>query len=195
MSPRDLARLLRDLFPLLDDPNGPVALDEELTGHLAGVLTRLIEGADGLHQRCAGTTGAGLEQSLKRWAIDFRAAVLPSILLGVGMDRATLVPWLRQADAFIAELDAVPLAGAAGATASGHGESDPYVTLDQAAALVNRSKRTLRRRFDNADMPEPDVTGKTGEPHEWRWSRLRPWLEETFRRKLPGRPPTLRRTG
>jgi hypothetical protein len=65
-----------------------------------------------------------------------------------------------------------------------------YVTLDQAAALVNRDKKTLERylhdpKYQKHEMPQPDVEGGAGRPHEWRWSRLRPWLEETFKRDLP----------
>jgi hypothetical protein len=57
-----------------------------------------------------------------------------------------------------------------------------YVTLDQAAAMVNRVKRTLE---NYADLPEPDVRGGHGKPSEWLWSRIRPWLEQKFGRQLP----------
>jgi hypothetical protein len=65
--------------------------------------------------------------------------------------------------------------------------TDQYVTLDQAAALVNRAKKTLERHMANGcpQAPAPDVEGGGGKPHEWLWSRLRPWLEEQFRRPLP----------
>jgi hypothetical protein len=73
---------------------------------------------------------------------------------------------------------------------------EQYVTLDQAAALVNKSKRTLEYHLrarqteePEADMPLPDVEGGGGRSHEWKWSRLRPWLERTFRRQLPERIP------
>jgi hypothetical protein len=62
-----------------------------------------------------------------------------------------------------------------------------YVTLDQAAALVNRSKSTLERR--KAKMPAPAVKGGGGRPSEWLWSELRPWLEKAFGRLLPEIPP------
>lgn len=71
--------------------------------------------------------------------------------------------------------------------------TDQFVTLDQAAASVSRNKRTLERyRYDKAyqrrfKMPEPDVEGGAGSPHQWRWSKLRPWLQEQFGRKLPER--------
>lgn len=72
----------------------------------------------------------------------------------------------------------------------GGGTSMPqYVTMDQAAAIVSRSKRTLRGYYDNGDMPEPEIRGKGGTPHEWQWEKLRPWLQETFKRPLPERYP------
>jgi hypothetical protein len=72
--------------------------------------------------------------------------------------------------------------------------ADQYVTLDQAAAFVNRSKKTLERAMNksNSDAPPPDVEGGGGRPHEWRWSVLRPWLEKTYGKKLPERFPQLR---
>lgn len=83
----------------------------------------------------------------------------------------------------------------------GEGEAPPvdipdapqYVTLDQMAALVNRSKKTLERELNrpNSDMPKPDVEGGGGKPHEWRWDRIRPWLVTTYARELPVRFPTV----
>jgi hypothetical protein len=80
-----------------------------------------------------------------------------------------------------------------------HGEAAPvepeqYVTLDQAAALVNRAKKTLERRLNRqgSDAPPPDVEGGGGRAHEWRWSALRPWLEQTYGKKLPERFPSRR---
>ncbi len=67
---------------------------------------------------------------------------------------------------------------------------EQHVTLDQAAALVGRSKSTLRRLYDKGDLPEPDVAGGKGKAHEWKWSTLRPLLEEAFERPLPERVPT-----
>jgi hypothetical protein len=68
---------------------------------------------------------------------------------------------------------------------------DQYVTLGQAAALVNRGKKTLERRMNipRAGMPPPDIEGGGGKPHEWRWPALRPWLEKEFGRCLPERFP------
>jgi hypothetical protein len=76
-----------------------------------------------------------------------------------------------------------------------------YVTLDQAAALVRRSKRTLEKYwYDQAkrrrhNPPEPALEGGGGRAHEWDWDDIRPWLERVFRRKLPDvLPDTFRRS-
>ena len=58
-----------------------------------------------------------------------------------------------------------------------------YITLDMAAAIVNRAKSTLRKY---PDLPEPDVNGGgKGKPNEWLWKNIRPWLEKKFDRPLP----------
>jgi len=62
-----------------------------------------------------------------------------------------------------------------------------YVTLSQAAAIVNRSKRTLEKH--KTKMPPPCISDGGGKPDEWLWSGLRPWLEGYFGRKLPDRFP------
>jgi hypothetical protein len=97
--------------------------------------------------------------------------------------------------ALLDEIELAPLTRKKGTT--WHDETTPeqYVTLDQAAALVNRSKKTLERYLRNpkskaAQMPAPDVEGFGGKPHEWRWGTLRPWLEKTFGKKLPERLPS-----
>jgi hypothetical protein len=64
---------------------------------------------------------------------------------------------------------------------------DCLVTLQQAAAMVNRSKRSLERAVPN--MPMPRVQGAGGKPSEWEWSELRPWLETEYGRPLPERFP------
>jgi hypothetical protein len=70
--------------------------------------------------------------------------------------------------------------------------AEQYVTLDQAAALINRCKKTLERRMNKkgSGAPPPDVEGGGGKAHEWRWSVLCPWLEVTFGKKLPERFPS-----
>jgi hypothetical protein len=74
------------------------------------------------------------------------------------------------------------------------GDASGYVTLDQAAALVNRNKKTLERHLRNpkSRMPQPEVAGGGGKPHEWRWAVLRPWLEKQFGKTLPERFPAHR---
>lgn len=75
------------------------------------------------------------------------------------------------------------LAGAGKARSS---KVEQYVTLDQLAALVSRSKHTVRKW---EDLPAPDVAGGHGKPSEWCWSRLRPWLEERSGKLFPRRLP------
>jgi hypothetical protein len=65
-----------------------------------------------------------------------------------------------------------------------------YVTLDQMAAVVSRSKKTFERLKQQAQLPLPDVEGGGGKPDEWVWSRVRPWLESKFGKKLPERFPS-----
>jgi hypothetical protein len=67
-------------------------------------------------------------------------------------------------------------------------ETHQYVTLDQAAAMVQRSKRTL----EHDPLPEPDIEGGGGKPNEWAWSTIRPWLQRMFGRLLPDRLPSKR---
>jgi hypothetical protein len=75
----------------------------------------------------------------------------------------------------------------------GAASADQYVTLNQVAALVNRTKKTLQRIVNDQKRacPSPDVEGGGGKPNEWKWLRLRPWLESTFNRKLPEQFPSL----
>lgn len=60
------------------------------------------------------------------------------------------------------------------------------VTLDQIAAAVHRSKSCLQHRSGRTGlqgqtrMPDPDHPGRRNHPARWRWSRIRPWLIETF---------------
>src|SRR5262245_33456048 len=64
---------------------------------------------------------------------------------------------------------------------------EQLVTLDQIAAMVHRSKRSLERY--SRRMPRPRVRGRRGQPHLWSWPEVRPWLEETFGLPLPERFP------
>ncbi len=73
-----------------------------------------------------------------------------------------------------------------------------FVTLDQCASIVGRSKRALETylydpRFrERHAMPDPAIDGGGGRANEWEWDVIRPWLEKVFGRKLPERFPTLR---
>ncbi len=58
------------------------------------------------------------------------------------------------------------------------------VTLDQAAALVNRSARTLER-YKKRGLPRPFVLGGGGKPHEYPLNEMREWLQKTFKRPIP----------
>jgi hypothetical protein len=73
-------------------------------------------------------------------------------------------------------------------------DADCLVTLDQAAAMVSRSKRTLEhyKRHKTKQLPDPDSSGGGGRADEWKWSTIRPWLEQVFNRKLPERYPRRR---
>jgi len=60
-----------------------------------------------------------------------------------------------------------------------------YVTLNQAAAIVNKSKKALERY--RGVMPQPVVKSKggSGKANLWDWDELRPWLQEKFGLELP----------
>lgn len=62
-------------------------------------------------------------------------------------------------------------------------EVEQLVTLTQMASMVNRSKRTLEDYKE--EMPLPKIEGGGGSPAEWRWTDVRPWLNEKFGRDLP----------
>jgi len=61
------------------------------------------------------------------------------------------------------------------------------VDLDQIAASVRRCKKTLQRR--RKEMPPPAFPGAGSAPSLWHWHEIRPWLEVTFRCRLPERFP------
>jgi hypothetical protein len=71
-------------------------------------------------------------------------------------------------------------------------EQPDLVTLDQAAAFVHRSKRTLERYKTNGKLPAPSVEGGGGRPNLWEWSVIRLWLTETFNIPLSERFPAHR---
>ncbi len=75
-------------------------------------------------------------------------------------------------------------------SSAGGDEVHQYVTLDQLAAIIGRSKRTLERwQREKTGFPMPDIEGGGGKAHEWRWDRVRPWLIKEAKRDLPERFP------
>jgi hypothetical protein len=62
------------------------------------------------------------------------------------------------------------------------GDYPQLVSLDQCAAMVRRSKRTL---FQHAGRPDPVTAARRGMPHLFDWVEMRPWLEKTFGILLP----------
>lgn len=71
----------------------------------------------------------------------------------------------------------------AGPTPAGAEPPEQLVTLDQAAAMVGRSKRSLERY--RRRLPAPKVRGVRGQASLWEWSEVRPVLESLFGRRLP----------
>jgi hypothetical protein len=63
------------------------------------------------------------------------------------------------------------------------------VTLNQAAVMVHRSKRSLERYKTKGKLPPPAVEGGGGMPDLWDWKEIRPWLTATFKIDLPERFP------
>jgi hypothetical protein len=85
------------------------------------------------------------------------------------------------------------LHGAVEAVGKAPGPSEPppcLVTLQQAAAIVHRSKKTLERyKKNDSAMPQPKVQGGGGKSDLWAWPELRVWLEKQFEQELPDRFP------
>jgi hypothetical protein len=67
------------------------------------------------------------------------------------------------------------------------------VTLDQAAAFVHTSKRTLERYKTEGILPEPVREGGGGKSALYAWKTMRPFLMEKFGLPLPERLPSLRK--
>lgn len=63
------------------------------------------------------------------------------------------------------------------------------VTLQQAAPLVGKSKRTLERWAKDDQFPLPEVQGTGGTASYWRWSVLRVYLQTRTGLALPERHP------
>lgn len=58
------------------------------------------------------------------------------------------------------------------------------VTLDQAAAMVHRSKSCLES-YRHKGLPEPHVKGRKGQPGLYLWMAMRPWLMAAFGVQVP----------
>lgn len=88
-----------------------------------------------------------------------------------------------------------PLVGggdANSASAPPPAETKFYVTLQQMASIVQRSKRTLELMKKKGKLPAPDIKAPvSGAPDEWLWSTVRPILEDKFARTLPEAYPKL----
>lgn len=67
-----------------------------------------------------------------------------------------------------------------------------HITLDQAGALIQRSKRTVEGYLADGKLPRPDVEGGHGKPHEWLYDNIRPALENIFGKLLPTKFPASR---
>jgi hypothetical protein len=87
----------------------------------------------------------------------------------------------------------------AGADASGSKTPPPadvpdLVTLNQAASMAHKSKRTLERYKTKGNLPDPAVEGGGGRAALYDWKVIRPWLESEFGiKKLPEEFPANRR--
>jgi hypothetical protein len=132
-----------------------------------------------------------INECIRAWHTDYTEERVPEQpALEALLDRAIIV--LNSAR-FAIESRMVKTPPDNGTPASGEAPgAEEYVTLDQAAAQAGRNKRTLERWSEKTPMPDPDVEGGGGKPNEWRWSRIRPWLEQRSGRKLPEHFPRLR---
>lgn len=74
------------------------------------------------------------------------------------------------------------------------GNGDYLVMLGPCAAIVQRKKRSLENYRNHAKypLPLPEIRGEGGQPSFYKWSEMKPWLEERFSRHLPDVPPSAR---
>jgi hypothetical protein len=75
------------------------------------------------------------------------------------------------------------------ATDAGPFPPHDLVTLDQAAAMVHRNKRSLERYITKGELPAPYVEGGGGRAAYWQWDVIQPWLTKKFGIGLPDRFP------
>jgi len=62
-----------------------------------------------------------------------------------------------------------------------------YVTLDQMASIASKSERTIEKwaRDKRDPLPAPDVPGNAESADQWKWDRIRPWLQAKTRKPFP----------
>ena len=68
-------------------------------------------------------------------------------------------------------------------------EHESYVTFDMLANYLRVTKKTMERRYAGGKLCEPDIEGGGGKAHQWKYARIRPFLEAEFARQLPERWP------
>jgi hypothetical protein len=86
----------------------------------------------------------------------------------------------------------------AGKTGEAEESLPELVSLDQAIAMVGRTKRSAERYVQKCqDFPSPVVEGGGGKPHYYDWKEVRVWLGKNFRlsKRLPERFPRRRGGG
>jgi len=72
-----------------------------------------------------------------------------------------------------------------------HSNAPQYVTRDQIAAIVGKSKDTVANWFnDDPKAPEPSIEGGGGKAHAYIWADIRAWLQNRSARILPQRYPS-----
>ncbi|MDY0165822.1 MAG: hypothetical protein RBS80_04715 [Thermoguttaceae bacterium] len=97
-----------------------------------------------------------------------------------------LIPWVKGG------LERLRATGQPIPNSPGDSPHDDFcVRLLQAAGVAGRAKRTLQNwQKEDADFPLPIVAGGGGQPAEWRWGDIRPYLEKRVKRELPKRHPS-----
>lgn len=62
---------------------------------------------------------------------------------------------------------------------------ESYVTLLQMAAIVNKTKKCIQNLKYRGKLPPACIQSGPGQAHEWKWSVVKPILEDHFCRVLP----------
>ena len=190
--PEDAGLFLRrpwDLYPLHPDAITPMKLrvGQEDIGHTHKIQRRRIEGNPSrtIHRRLYFPT-------------DEQLAAMKGFYPNDDPERP---PWRKIETALVVGGNDPAIMGDISAnvlltilmslTEKTQAKNEHMIDLDQAAALVNRSKRTLERYQKNPrkHMPLPVIQGGAGKKSEWKYSELKPWLEREFDRLLPDKPP------